>query len=48
MNPEHKKWIDNANYEQLLRRWRFAPSGDEIFQGESGQYYKEVMKSDGN
>jgi len=39
-----KKWIDNASYEELLRKWRFAPIGDPYFQGETGDYYSKVMK----
>lgn len=39
-----KKWIDSANYEQLLQKWRNAPSGDPFFQGEIGKYFSEVMK----
>lgn len=38
-----RKWIDNASYEDLLRKWRFAPVGDPFFQGEMGNYYQEVM-----
>ena len=26
-----------------LRRWRFAPVGDPLFQGGTGDYYREVM-----
>ena len=44
---EMKQWIDNASYEQLLSRWRFAPVGDLMFQGEIGDYYTEVMKKKG-
>ena len=40
---EMKQWIDGASYEQLLSKWRFAPSGDPIFQRPMGDYYKEVM-----
>ena len=36
-------WIDEASYEDLLRRWRFAELGDNIFQGEIGQYYSNSM-----
>ena len=38
MKPEEKAWIDNANYIQLLRKWRFTvtPPGESIFSGESG------------
>lgn len=39
-----KKWIDDASYEDLLRRWRNAPVGDPFLQGEVGNYYAQVMK----
>lgn len=38
-----KKWVDEASYEQLLSRWRFAPVGDSFFQGDNGKYYVKVM-----
>ncbi len=40
---EMKQWIDDAPYERLLGKWRFASAGDPFFQGEVGQYYSEVM-----
>lgn len=43
LTDELKEWIDSASYETLLRKWRFAPVGDEIFFGESGHYYSDVM-----
>ena len=43
MTPAQKNWIDNATYFQLLERWRFAPVGDVMFQGEVGEYYSKVM-----
>ena len=43
MTDAQKECIDNANYQTLLRRWRFAAVGDELFQGETGQYYSMVM-----
>ena len=43
MTPEEKAWIDNANYEGLLYRWRFSPTGDTMFTGETGKYYSKVM-----
>lgn len=43
MTPEQKAWIDAATYEQLLRKWRFSPMGDPMFQGDSGDYYQERM-----
>lgn len=44
LTPENKQYIDSLDYEQLLRRWRFAPSGDPWFQGETGKYWSERMK----
>ena len=41
---EMKQWIDNASYEDLLRKWRFAKIGDPFFQGEIGEYYCDIMK----
>ena len=43
VNEEMKKWIDNASYLDLLGKWRRAPAGDPFFQGETGQYYTQVM-----
>jgi len=41
---ESKRWIDNASYETLLKRWRFAKSGDDMFQGDIGKYYSDAMQ----
>ena len=38
-----KKWIDEASYQELLAKWRFAPIGDPMFQGELGEYFQTVM-----
>lgn len=43
IEKSQKEWIDQASYEDLLRRWRFAPSGDPMFRGEAGEYYTKVM-----
>jgi len=43
LNDNMKKWIDEASYIDLLRKWRFARSGDPFFQGEIGDYYCQVM-----
>ena len=40
---EMKSWVDNADYEQLLRKWRFAPVGDPLLQGDMGDYFSKVM-----
>ena len=44
LTEENKKTIDGMSYEQLLTRWRFSPSGDRWFQGETGDYWGSVMK----
>lgn len=44
MEEEHKKFIDESSYESLMRRWRFAPLGDTIFSGSTGEYYRKVME----
>ena len=44
MTPETKAWIDNASYEDLLRKWRFASTGDPLLQGDAGKHFQEVMK----
>ena len=43
MKDSDKKWIDNASYETLLQKWRFAPSGSPMFHGDTGKYYSDVM-----
>ena len=43
LTEENKKHIDNMSYEELLRRWRFAPVGDPWFQGETGKYWGDRM-----
>jgi len=42
-NDEMKKWLDGASYEELLRKWRFAPPWDPFFQGEMMDYFIKVM-----
>lgn len=32
------------DYSQLLQRWRFSPSGDPMFQDETGEYFAQVMQ----
>ncbi len=44
MTSEQRKWIDNASYINLLRRWREAPVGDLMFLNDTGKYYEKVLK----
>lgn len=43
LTPELKSQIDSMTYRQLLERWRNGPLGDEMFQGESGNYWAKRM-----
>ena len=43
MTDGQRNWIDNASYESLLYRWRFADIGDTIFQNDAGAYYRKIM-----
>lgn len=38
-----REWIDKASLFALLSKWRFAPSGDPLLQGETGEYFFKVM-----
>lgn len=43
LTPENKAIIDAKSYKQLLSLWRFAPSGNLWFQGQTGDYWRERM-----
>ena len=43
LHDEMKEWIDNATYQELLYKWRFAKIGSTWFSGEIGEYYNKVM-----
>ena len=43
LTPELKASIDALSYEELLREWRFAPSGSPKFQDETGAYWLKRM-----
>lgn len=44
MNSEKMmEWIDNASYQELLTKNRFAKVGDPFFQGKVGAYFLKVM-----
>ena len=43
LTPDRKTHIDSLSYEGLLRRWRFSPMGDPLFQGETGDYFAARM-----
>jgi hypothetical protein len=43
ITQDQKAWIDSASYEELLRKWRFAPAGEPLFVGDVGEYYSKKM-----
>lgn len=43
LTSEKKARIDSMSYEGLLSHWRFAPAGDPLFLGETGEYYTVRM-----
>lgn len=47
MNKDLKDKIDNMSQMTMAWKWRFAPSGDPMFQGEVGDYFDKVFKEKG-
>jgi len=44
MNEKLKSAIDALSREDMARKWRFAPVGDPMLQGEAGDYFSERFK----
>lgn len=44
ITPELKAEIDKMTYYELLSKWRHAPLGDPLLQGESGDYFAARIK----
>lgn len=38
LTPKLRAHIDSLSPTDLMRKWRFSPVGDPLFQGESGDY----------
>ena len=47
MTDEQKKEIDDMSQYGLCERWRFAPVGDPLFAGDTGDYFSKVLKEKG-
>lgn len=45
MNNNIKTQIDEMSQEEMARRFRFGPVGDEMLTGETGDYFMERFKS---
>jgi hypothetical protein len=48
LNNKLKAEINNMQYSEMLHKWRFAPAGDKLFQGESGDYFSKNMSEKRN
>ena len=44
LTPANKSYIDSLPYFKLLERYRYAPAGDPMFQGETGDYWTKRMQ----
>ncbi len=47
MTPEQKERIDKMSQRELCAKWRFAPVGDPLLQGDTGDYFSKVLKERG-
>ena len=47
MSPEQKAKIDNMTQLELCKIWRFAPVGDSLLQGDTGDYFSKALKEKG-
>lgn len=45
LTPELENYLLSKTLVELLRYWRFAPLGDSLLQGESGEYFSKRMFS---
>lgn len=48
LTSQRKAEIDGMSLKEMLSLWRFAPAGNEMFQGESGEYFSKVMNEKRN
>lgn len=44
MTETTKNFIDGLTYKEMLKLWRFSPTGSALFQGETGEYFSKVMR----
>ena len=47
MTEEQKARIDGMSQRELCSKWRFAPVGDPLFAGDTGDYFSKVLKEKG-
>ena len=44
MTKADKTWIDNTPYDELLRVWRKSNDANPLFTGDTGKYFRKVLK----
>jgi len=44
-DAELRKWIDNATYEDLVKKWQTDPDDSRIFKGHVGKHYTKTMQA---
>lgn len=47
MTPEQKQIIDSMSQYELCSKWRFAPIGDPLLAGDTGEYFRKVLQEKG-
>jgi hypothetical protein len=47
MTSEQKAKIDSMTQKELCSKWRFAPVGDLLLQGDTGDYFAKRLKEMG-
>ena len=47
MTDEQKNRIDSMSQYEMCSKWRNAPSGEPLLQGDTGDYFSKVMKEKG-
>ena len=43
LSDETKKEIDSMSHYEMCRVWRFSKSGNPLFTGDSGKYFKDRL-----
>ena len=47
MNQAERQKIDEMSQYDMCRLWRFAKSGHPLLQGDTGDYFSQVLKEKG-
>ena len=47
ISTEDMETIDAMTYEQMLRKWRFGTADRLMFQGATGEYFRDTMNEKG-